>query len=198
MGLAPILVIDDESEMRSALSHALTRDGFAVESAASGTKALSKIKKGAVSLVITDLKMPEMSGMEVLGAVKKRAPEIPVIVITAYGSIHNAVEAMQAGAADYLLKPFSFETLGSTVKRVLGSMDGNGDHRQSKQGQTAQPAIKTLVTQDPRLLDILKLAWRKVSFSAMKKAHSPGRSAAKWANSNWPSTVRWCWMRSVK
>ena len=97
MGLAPILVIDDESEMRSALSHALTRDGFAVESAASGTKALSKIKKGAVSLVITDLKMPEMSGMEVLGAVKKLAPEIPVIVITAYGSIHNAVEAMFSG-----------------------------------------------------------------------------------------------------
>jgi DNA-binding NtrC family response regulator len=158
MGLAPILVIDDESEMRSALSHALTRDGFAVESAASGTKALSKIKKGAVSLVITDLKMPEMSGMEVLGAVKKRAPEIPVIVITAYGSIHNAVEAMQAGAADYLLKPFSFETLGSTVKRVLGSMEGNGDHRQSKQGQTAQAAIKTLVTQDRKMLDILKLA----------------------------------------
>jgi DNA-binding NtrC family response regulator len=158
MGLAPILVVDDESEMRSALSHALTRDGFAVESAASGTKALSKIKKDPVSLVITDLKMPEMSGMEVLGAVKKIAPEIPVIVITAYGSIHNAVEAMQAGAADYLLKPFSFETLGSTVKRVLGSIEGNGDHRHSKQDSTAQSTIKTLVTQDPKLLDILKLA----------------------------------------
>jgi DNA-binding NtrC family response regulator len=74
MGLAPILVVDDESEMRSALSHALTREGFAVESAVSGTKALSKIKKDSVSLVITDLKMPEMTGMELLGAVKKIAP----------------------------------------------------------------------------------------------------------------------------
>ena len=107
MGFAPILVIDDESEMRSALSHALTRNGFSVESAASGMEALVKIKKDPFSLVITDIKMPEMSGMEVLGAVKKLAPGIPVIVITAYGSIHNAVEAMQAGAADYLLKPFS-------------------------------------------------------------------------------------------
>ena len=158
MGLAPILVVDDESEMRSALSHALTRDGFAVESAASGTKALSKIKKDPVSLVITDLKMPEMSGMELLGAVKKIAPEIPVIVITAYGSIHNAVEAMQAGAADYLLKPFSFETLGCTVKRVLGSIESNGDQVHSKHDTTAQTTIKTLVTQDPKLLDILKLA----------------------------------------
>jgi DNA-binding NtrC family response regulator len=81
-----------------------------------------------------------------------------VIVITAYGSIHNAVEAMQAGAADYLLKPFSFEILGTTVKRVLGSIEGNGDHRPSKQGTTAQPTVKTLVTQDTKLLDILKLA----------------------------------------
>jgi DNA-binding NtrC family response regulator len=158
MGLAPILVVDDESEMRSALSHALTRDGFVVESAASGTEALVKIKKDPVSLVITDLKMPEMSGMEVLGAVKKLSPGTPVIVITAYGSIHNAVEAMQSGAADYLLKPFSFETLGATVKRALGNIDGNGDHRHSKQNPKIQATIKTLVTQDPKLLDILKLA----------------------------------------
>jgi DNA-binding NtrC family response regulator len=121
MGLAPILIVDDESEMRSALSHALTRGGFSVETAASGTDALVKIKKDPISLVITDIKMPEMSGMEVLGAVKKISPQIPVIVITAYGSIHSAVEAMQAGAADYLLKPFSFETLEATVKKVLAS-----------------------------------------------------------------------------
>ena len=158
MALAPILVVDDQSEMRSALSHALTRNGFSVESAASGMEALVKIKKDPVSLVITDLKMPEMSGMEVLGAVKKATPGTPVIVITAYGSIHNAVEAMQAGAADYLLKPFSFETLEATVKKVLGTVDNNGNHRQSKQNFTAQSLVKALVTQDPVLMDILKLA----------------------------------------
>ena len=157
MGLAPILVIDDESEMRSALSHALTRNGFSVESAASGMDALVRIKKDPFSLVITDIKMPEMSGMEVLGAVKKLAPGIPVIVITAYGSIHNAVEAMQAGAADYLLKPFSFETLNATVKKVLDCTDSNGCG-QTKQNTKVQPTIKTLVTEDPKLLDILKLA----------------------------------------
>jgi len=158
MALSPILVVDDESEMRSALSHALTRNGFSVESAASGTEALVKIKKDPISLVITDLKMPEMSGMEVLGAVKKATPGIPVIVITAYGSIHNAVEAMQAGAADYLLKPFSFETLATTVKKVLGSADGNGRQSHLKRNDTVESAAKTLVTQDPKMLDILKLA----------------------------------------
>jgi two-component system response regulator FlrC len=85
MGLAPILVVDDESDMRTALSHALNRGGFSVESAADGTEALIKLKKDPFSMVITDLKMPEMSGMEVLGAVKKLSPKIPLIMITAYG-----------------------------------------------------------------------------------------------------------------
>ncbi len=164
MGLAPILVVDDESEMRSALSHALTRGGFSVENAASGTEALVKLKKDAFSMVITDLKMPEMSGMEVLDAAKKIAPKVPVIMITAFGSIHNAVEAMQEGAADYLLKPFSFETLENTVKKVLKSTDGNANIRLSKQNSMTRSTVKTLVTQDPKLLDILKLA-RKVASS---------------------------------
>ncbi len=158
MGLAPILIVDDESEMRSALSHALTRSGFSVESTVSGTDALVKIKKDPISLVITDLKMPGMSGMELIGALKKLKPEIAVIVITAFGSIHNAVEAMQAGAADYLLKPFSFETLVATVKKVLGCMDENGDKWQSKQTSNHTATVKTLVTNNIKLLDILKLA----------------------------------------
>ena len=158
MGLAPILIVDDESEMRSALCHALTRSGFSVESAAGGTEALLKLKKSSISLVITDLKMPEMSGMEVLGAAKKIVPGIPVIVITAYGSIHNAVEAMQAGAADYLLKPFSFETLETTVKKVLGNNNGSDGRQISSANLKVQPAVKTLVTQDAKLLNILELA----------------------------------------
>ena len=158
MGLAPILIVDDESEMRSALCHALTRSGFSVESAAGGTEALLKLKKSSISLVITDLKMPEMSGMEVLGAAKKIVPGIPVIVITAYGSIHNAVEAMQAGAADYLLKPFSFETLETTVKKVLGNNNGSDGRQISSANLKIQPAVKTLVTQDAKLLNILELA----------------------------------------
>ena len=158
MSLAPILVVDDESEMRTALSHALTRGGFPVESVASGTEALVKLKKDDYSMVITDMKMPEISGMEVLCAVKKMSPKIPVIMITAYGSIHNAVEAMQEGAADYLLKPFSFETLETTVKKVLGSQEVNAHPQSSKLNTNARSSTKTLVTQDPKLLDILKLA----------------------------------------
>ena len=158
MGLAPILIVDDESEMRSALSHALTRSGFSAESVASGTDALVKIKKDPISLVITDLKMPEMSGMELIGAIKKIKPGIAVIVITAFGSIHNAVEAMQAGATEYLLKPFSFDTLVATVKKVLGCMNEDGDIQVSKTAVKSKVTSKTLITEYPKLLDILKLA----------------------------------------
>ncbi|MDX1707748.1 MAG: sigma-54 dependent transcriptional regulator [Desulfobacterales bacterium] len=158
MGLAPILIVDDESEMRSALSHALTRSGFSVESAVSGTDALVKIKKEPISLVITDLKMPEMSGMELIGALKNLKPEIAVIVITAFGSIHNAVEAMQAGAADYLLKPFSFETLVATVKKVLGCMDDTGQKQASKNPVNSKATLKSIITKNIKLLDILNLA----------------------------------------
>lgn len=158
MGLAPVLIVDDESEMRSALSHALTRSGFSVETAVSGTDALVKIKKDDISLMITDLKMPEMSGMELIGALKKIKPEIAVIVITAFGSIHNAVEAMQAGAADYLLKPFSFETLVATVKKVLGCTGENGEKRSSRTNESLKSTVKTLVTKNKNLLDILELA----------------------------------------
>jgi DNA-binding NtrC family response regulator len=158
MGLAPILVVDDEPDMRSALSHALNRGGFSVESAASGTEALVKLKKDPFSMVITDLKMPEMSGIDLLDAVKKISPQVPVIMITAFGSVHNAVEAMQEGAADYLLKPFSFESLETAVKKILKSAGGNGNRRACEQSSSRQSFAKTIVTQDPKLMDILELA----------------------------------------
>ena len=121
MGLSPILVVDDEPEMRTALSHALIESGFCVESAASGSEAVIKCKKTSYSLVITDVKMPKMSGMELLNEIRKRLPQLPIIMITAFGTINSAVEAMQEGAADYILKPFSFETLESAVKKVIGT-----------------------------------------------------------------------------
>jgi len=92
-----ILVVDDEPDMRTALSHALNRNGYSVETASNGFEAIEKLKKDRFSMVITDVKMPEMSGMEVLERVKKISPRIPVIMITAYGTISNAVEPCRKG-----------------------------------------------------------------------------------------------------
>ncbi|MCK5010214.1 MAG: sigma-54-dependent Fis family transcriptional regulator, partial [Deltaproteobacteria bacterium] len=117
----PILVIDDEGSMRIALSEALSRSGHLVDCISNGYDALKKVQSTSFKLVITDVKMPKMNGLEILLEIKKVLPQIPVIMITAYGTINNAVEAMKKGAADYILKPFSFEELDAVVKRALAN-----------------------------------------------------------------------------
>ena len=91
----------------------------AVESVSNGLEAVKKIESAKYSLVLADEQIPENGGVAVLSSIKKISPQIPVIIMTANGTVHNAVEAMLAGASDYLLKPFSLEILNKTVKKTL-------------------------------------------------------------------------------
>jgi len=154
MQAQPILVVDDEPDMRMALTHSLSRSGYAVESASSGSEALGMFKKNNFSTVITDMKMPEMSGMELLGEVKKISPRIPVIMITAFGTINNAVEAMKKGASDFLIKPFSFNILETAVKKV----HINSTAQPESKSYNGDSRIKQIISQDSKVLKILKLA----------------------------------------
>ena len=147
----PILVVDDEESMRLALSEALSRSGHSVDCVSNGYDALTKINTAPVKLVITDVRMPKMDGLEVLQEIKKISPQTPVIVITAYGAVQNAVDAMRKGATDYILKPFSFEDLGAAVKRALT----NGVRQLAVEKNDNKRAI---VTQDPRMLKCMNLA----------------------------------------
>jgi DNA-binding NtrC family response regulator len=158
MDTAPILVVDDEPDMRAALSHSLNRSGFSVEIAASGSEAVLKIKNSPFSLVISDIKMPEMTGMDLLGTIKNISPGIPVIMITAFGTINNAVEAMQAGATDYILKPFSFEILEAAVKKAIAAANGNGKKVVCQPKSYEYDSPKQIITEDPEVLELLKLA----------------------------------------
>ena len=114
-----ILIVDDEKKMRHILQLMLEREGFKTEQAANGKEALDKLKQKRFDIVITDLKMPEMDGMSLLEEAKKIDPDFSILVITAYGTIENAVEAMQKGAIDYITKPFEEEKILITVKRCL-------------------------------------------------------------------------------
>ena len=114
----PILVIDDEPDMRIALAHALSTSGFDVATAADGTEGVKRFERERFNMVITDMKMPAMSGMDVLKRIKTMSPHVPVIMITAYGTIGNAVDAMKEGAADYILKPFSADILEAAVRKI--------------------------------------------------------------------------------
>ncbi len=121
----PILVVDDEAQARTMLLSMLNRTGYDVDSASSGVEALTKFEENDYRLVIADTGIPEMSGIELLSEVKKVSPNVPVIMVTGHGTINNAVEAMQKGAFDYILKPFSSKTIEMAVKRASHSSNGS-------------------------------------------------------------------------
>ena len=114
-----ILVVDDEASARSGLSRLLEQEGYQVEAAADGVLALEAIAEGPPALIITDLKMPNMDGLHLIAKVRELHPGIPTVVATAFGDVSSAVEAMRAGAEDYLTKPVDFDALLLLVERTL-------------------------------------------------------------------------------
>jgi DNA-binding NtrC family response regulator len=133
-----LLVVDDEPLNLIAINETLRRCGYSITTAGSGVEALRRLKEKYYRLVITDMRMPEVSGLDLLRKVKNLTPQTPVILLTAHGTIQNAVDAMRDGAYDYLLKPFSSESLESVVRKALGSAPGKNE-----KGSHA------IITQDP-------------------------------------------------
>ena len=116
---ARVLVVDDEDSMRELLSITLNRQGYETLVAADGVKALKMMEKDPAEVMVTDLFMPRMGGMELLEKVKEGWPDTVVFIITAFGTIENAVQAMQLGAYDYVSKPFNMEELTRKVREML-------------------------------------------------------------------------------
>ena len=114
-----VLIIDDEKNIREGLGAALELEDYTVALASDGKEGLERIQKGDIDLVITDLRMPKISGEQVLAKVTAENPGIPVIVLTGHGSIDSAVDAMRNGAYDFLTKPLNLDQLILIVKRAL-------------------------------------------------------------------------------
>ncbi len=117
--MAQVLIIDDHDSMREGLELLLRRRGHKTSSAEGGERGLALLEETGADLVITDLKMARMDGIQVLQRVRERFPDTEVLVITAYGTIEKAVEAMKLGAADFITKPFSSEEFGVKVDRLI-------------------------------------------------------------------------------
>ncbi len=118
--MAYILVVDDEEKMQHLLSIMLVRQGYSVDRAGDGAKALEMIKANPYDMVISDIRMPNMDGMELLNAIKELDIPCPVVFITAFATVDSAVDAMRQGVADYITKPFQEERILLTVERTLG------------------------------------------------------------------------------
>ncbi len=119
MAKAKVLVVDDDRAVGMVLAALLSQAGYDAQHVLSGPAALAALASGRVEAVLSDVRMPEMDGLELLAAVKKRAPDVPVVLITAHGTIPLAVEAMKAGAAEFLLKPFDREEVVYTIGKAL-------------------------------------------------------------------------------
>ena len=118
-GKQQILVVDDEANLRRVLSAQLTRDGYEVHTVADGEFATAFIREHHVDLVITDLRMPKMSGLELLRWVQTEEPKLPVVILTAHGTVDTALEALKMGAVDYLSKPFDQAEVRRLVRKAL-------------------------------------------------------------------------------
>ncbi len=114
-----ILVVDDEKNIRRVLAKSLKQEDFEVETARNFEEALSRLNDAEFDLVLTDMRLPGRSGIDLLRLIKEKNPELPVIMITAYGSIENAVEAMKAGAANYLTKPVELDEMLAVIRHAL-------------------------------------------------------------------------------
>jgi DNA-binding response OmpR family regulator len=118
-----ILVIEDDEKMRNGLVEILKEEGYNVDSADNGLKGLEKIREKDYDVVLTDLLMPVMGGMELLRNIKQIKPRTSVIIITAFGTIENAVEAIKVGASEYITKPFKIDEVQNMIKKVLAERE---------------------------------------------------------------------------
>lgn len=152
--IKPILIIDDEPSMRVALAASLKRQGYPVLTATNGEEALhvcaNHTDKEAPGLILSDMKMPGMSGIDLFHRVKERWPHIPVVIMSAFGTIELAVEAMKVGVLDYLVKPFADKALEAVIQKAFSKRtpETNPHHTEERE----------IVTEDPEMRKILKMA----------------------------------------
>lgn len=166
-----ILVVDDEPQMRLAMTRVLTRAGYGVEAAGDGLEALEIMKKETFPVIISDVRMPKLDGTSFLQRARALSPRSAVLMITAYGTVESAVEAVRSGARDYILKPFPPEVLERSVEEAIraglgvdvstGAAPAMGVH----QGPVSS-AIRTILTKDPVMTGLLERARRAAASDA--------------------------------
>jgi len=149
--MAKVLVIDDEANLRKVLAALLRRDGYDVSIAENGEVGLAEFQKNGADAVITDLVMPKLGGMEVLRAINAADPEVPVIIITAHGTVDSAVEAIKLGAFDYVTKPFDQSELSNVLAKAIRTHESARRNARDERGRPA------LVGESPQMQEVLRI-----------------------------------------
>ncbi len=152
-----ILIVDDEKNYTLILSAVLQEEGYETLTANSGQEALKMLKESDVDLVLTDMKMPSMDGMELLDKIKEVDFELPVIMMTAYGTVEKAVEAMQKGAYNYILKPFDNDSLVLYVKKAVEMYSVIKENRRLKDAAVSQYSFGNIIGKSKAMQDIFEI-----------------------------------------
>lgn len=152
-----ILIIDDDTSLRRVLEYSLQTAGYSVATAASGEEGVRLFAETGPSLVICDMKMTGIDGMQVLKNIKSASPETPVIMITAFGSVDMAVEAMKAGAYDYITKPFNRDALGLTVSKALQFSNLAAENRRLKSELADRNDFRSLIGVSPAMEKVFQI-----------------------------------------
>jgi len=150
-----ILIVEDEAKMRRLLELNLGEEGFTTFSAGDAEAGLKLLSEHAIDLVVTDLKLPGMDGLEFLQAVKRQNAALPVVVMTAFGSVETAVEAMKAGASDYVLKPFSLAEMRLVIHKELDVRDLREENRSLREALGKRYAHPNVVARSPKMQEVL-------------------------------------------
>jgi len=157
---AAILVVEDEPKMRRLLELELSDEGFRAQTVADAESALKMVNGNSFDLIVTDLKLPGMSGIEFLQAVKRVNAAIPIIIMTAFGTVESAVEAMKVGASDYVLKPFSLAELVLVIRKELASHQLREENRDLREALGQRYKYDNIVAQSEKMQAVLGLVER--------------------------------------
>ena len=162
-----ILIVDDEESMRDFLSIMLHREGYQVDTSIDGAQAVSHLREHSYDLVISDIKMPRMTGLELLAYIKERTPETVVLMVTAFSSTDEAVEAMKQGAYDYITKPFKNEEIRLIVKNALERRELRQENLALKEELGKRFSFEGLIGKSKAMQDVFTMV-RKVAASPVK------------------------------
>ena len=164
---ARILVVDDERAQREALRQYLARKGFTVEPAASGEEAIARIGVGSYEVLITDLRLPGIDGIELVRQARERDEELGVLLITAYASVESAVDAMRVGAHDYILKPLILEEVERKVRMLLEQRHLVQENARLRRALQRPGETRELVSESAGMKDVLSWVRRAAANKAM-------------------------------
>ena len=216
MKRAKILVIDDDESLRRVLEYNLAQEGYAVLTAGSGEVGLDLLRKEGADLVVTDVRMAGMDGLQVMEAVRKQDPNIQVIILTAFGTIEMAVEAMKAGAFHYISKPFNRDELKLTIKKALQLRDLERENVVLRQELQSRIGLDNIIAESPGMKQILEMVERvaptETTVLILGESGTGKELIARAIHNNspraggafvavncaaWPAVMRWkCWTAS--